>query len=210
MALDLGVLLTALSFGVAYAAAPGAVNAESLRRGLARGFRPALLVQIGSLVGDLGWAALALAGVSLLVQSRPLQVVLGIAGGCFLLRLAWKAFAQAWRVRSVRPGDARDDRGDFATGLFFSIANPFGLAFWSAVGGGLGALGVEGMAGYSMFLGGFATGAIAWCLVAALAIAWTQRRVSARVVRVTSALAGVLLGYFGIRLVWETASAAAN
>src|SRR5262249_52031129 len=126
--------------GFAYSAAPGAVNAEALRRGLGRGFRPALLVQLGALLGDLAWATLALAGTGLFMQHRSVQVLLGIAGGCFLLRLAWNALQQAWR--GGLPGaHGRIDRGDLATGLVFSVANPFGLAFWSGVGGGMAGLG---------------------------------------------------------------------
>jgi threonine/homoserine/homoserine lactone efflux protein len=206
---DLAVLVTAFTFGVAYTAAPGAVNTESLRRGLARGFRPALLVQLGSLVGDLGWAALALAGLSLVLQDRPIQLALGIAGGCFLLRLAWNAFQQAWRG-GLPLAHGQTGRGDFATGLFFSVANPFGLAFWSAVGGGLGALGIVGAAASSIFLLAFAAGAIVWCFLAAVAIAWTQRRLGQKIQRLTHAAAGSLLAYFGLRLLWETAGAVLN
>jgi threonine/homoserine/homoserine lactone efflux protein len=202
----LTLLVTAFTFGVAYTAAPGAVNTESLRRGLARGFRPALLVQLGSLVGDLGWAARALAGISLVLQDRPIQLALGIAGGCFLLRLAWTALQQAWRG-GLPLASGRTDRGDFATGLFFSVANPFGLAFWSGVGGGLSSLGIAGPGGFGIFLAAFAVGAVAWCFVAAFAIGWTQRRVGDKVQRWTSAVAGVVLGYFGLRLLWDVNSA---
>lgn len=204
--MDLTVLVTAFTFGVAYTAAPGAVNTESLRRGLARGFRPALLVQLGSLVGDLGWAALALAGLSLVLQDRPIQLALGIAGGCFLLRLAWNALQHAWRG-GLPLAHGQTNRGDFATGLFFSVANPFGLAFWSAVGGGLGTLGITTPGGFSAFLLAFAAGAAAWCFLAAVAIAWTQRRVGLKIQRLTSAAAGVVLAYFGLRLLWDTAEA---
>lgn len=98
MAIDTRLLVTAIGLGIAYASAPGAVNTEALRRGLGRGFRPALLVQTGALIGDLLWAALALTGVSLLFQYRPVQIVLGIAGAFFLLRLAWSALQGAWRI----------------------------------------------------------------------------------------------------------------
>jgi len=82
------LFLSAVGLGIAYNAAPGAVNTEALRRGLARGFRPALLVQLGALIGDTTWAAFALTGTAFLVRNRSLRLVLGIAGACFLLRLA--------------------------------------------------------------------------------------------------------------------------
>jgi len=50
----LAIFFYALVFGFVFCLSPGAVLAETLRRGLQHGFTPALLVQVGSLVGDAG------------------------------------------------------------------------------------------------------------------------------------------------------------
>ena len=42
----------AFLLGLVFNAAPGAVFAETVRQGMRGGFRPALAVQVGSLVGD--------------------------------------------------------------------------------------------------------------------------------------------------------------
>jgi chemosensory pili system protein ChpE len=199
------LVLAAAGLGLAYSAAPGAVNTESLRRGLSRGYRPALLVQVGALLGDLVWAVLALVGTGLFLQDRSVQAILGFAGGCFLLRLGWNALQQAWR--GGLPGaHGRVDRGDFVTGLVFSLANPFGLAFWSGVGGGMAVTGGAnpGLHDGLVFLLGFALGAAGWCVGAAAAVGWGRRFVSAGLFRWISALSGLALGYFGLRLLWET------
>jgi chemosensory pili system protein ChpE len=72
------LIATAVGLGIAYAAAPGAVNTEALRRGVSWGARSALLVETGSLIGDSLWAVLALTGVTLLTRYLALQVLLGI------------------------------------------------------------------------------------------------------------------------------------
>src|SRR2546423_3713334 len=74
------LFLSAFGLGLAFCAPPGAVTAEALRRGLARGFRPALLMQLGSLIGDAPWAALALTGAAWLAQPSALRGVLRGAG----------------------------------------------------------------------------------------------------------------------------------
>jgi threonine/homoserine/homoserine lactone efflux protein len=203
--MDTALIVAAAGLGLAYSAAPGAVNTEALRRGLSRGYRPALLVQFGALVGDLAWATLALVGTGLFLQDRSVQTVLGVAGGCFLLRLAWNALQQAWR--GGLPGaHGQVDRGDFATGLVFSLATPFGLAFWSGVGGGMAATGGgdPGLRDGLLFLSGFAAGAVAWCLGVATVIGWGRRYVGFGMLRWIGALSGLALGYFGLRLLWET------
>ncbi|MGE3268928.1 MAG: LysE family translocator [Chloroflexota bacterium] len=206
--MEYALIMAAAGLGLAYSAAPGAVNTESLRRGLSRGFRPALLVQVGALLGDLAWAVLALVGIGLFLQDRSIQAILGVAGACFLLRLGWNALQQAWR--GGLPGaHGQVDRGDFATGLVFSLANPFGLAFWSGVGGGMAVTGgaESGLQDGLIFLAGFAGGAILWCLLAASAIGWGRRLLGPGLVRVIGVLSGLALGYFGLRLLWETATA---
>ena len=92
-----GLALAAFGLGLALCAPPGVVFAETVRRGLGRGFRAALGVQMGSLVGDGTWAALALGGAALLAQQWLLRLVLGAVGVTLLLYLALKALRDAWR-----------------------------------------------------------------------------------------------------------------
>lgn len=196
------ILLVAAGLGLAYAAAPGAVNTEAVRRGLAQSARSTLLVEAGSLIGDSLWAILALTGVALFVQYRAFQVALGVAGGCFLLRLAWSALHDAWVGAEPQP-DVRA-RGDFATGTFFGIANPVALAFWSGVGSGAIALGATGL-GLVLFIAGFFAGASVWAAAIAALVARGRRWVRPALFRWVSALCGLVLGYFGVRVLWTAA-----
>ena len=201
------LFLSAVGLGVAYNAAPGAVNTEALRRGLARGFRPALLVQLGALIGDATWAALALTGTAFLVHNRSVRLVLGVAGACFLLRLAWSALQEAWS--GGLPGaHGRTARGDFATGAVFSLANPFALAFWTGIGAGLAATTETAapVGRFALLFGGFVVGALLWCLCIPVVIGWGRRYIRPTVFRWINALCGLGLSYFGLTLLWHTAA----
>jgi chemosensory pili system protein ChpE len=201
------LFLSAVGLGVAYNAAPGAVNTEALRRGLARGFRPALLVQLGALIGDATWAALALTGTAFLVHNRPVRLLLGVAGACFLLRLAWSALQEAWSGGLPR-AHGRIARGDFATGAVFSLANPFALAFWTGIGAGFAVTDTTTapVGRFALLFGGFVLGALLWCLCIPVVIGWGRRFVRPAVFRWINALCGLGLGYFGLTLFWHTAS----
>jgi threonine/homoserine/homoserine lactone efflux protein len=201
------LLASAVGLGAAYAAVPGAVNAEALRRGMAGGFRPALLVQVGSLVGDAFWAALGLTGGAALASVDALAVALGLVGAGFLFALARSAFAAAFAARPADLG-AVNAGGSFAVGLAFGLANPAGIAFWAGVGGGL--LGLSGgraaVDEVALFLAAFTVGAWLWgCGMAAL-VGWGRRFAGSRVFRCVNALCGVALSYFGVRLAWSTLS----
>lgn len=202
------LFLSALGLGLAYCATPGAVNAESLRRGVARGFWPALLVQLGSLIGDVLWALLALTGTAFLVQSGSARLVLGIAGGCFLLRLAWSALRDAWIGAEPQAAETAA-RGDFLTGAFFSLTNPFAVAFWLGVGGGIIATTTAHphLGTLALFMGSFTLGALLWCLASAALIAWGRRRLEHRFFRWLNAVCGLAIGYIGLKTLWRALAA---
>ncbi len=201
----LGLLVPALGLGLAYAATPGVVNTECIRRGMARGFRPAFSVQLGALVGDAVWAALALVGVAALAKRESFAVALGLVGSIFLCRLAFGALREAWAGPKERP-PAQSARGDLGVGVVFGLANPAGLAFWAGVGGGtLATRGSNaGVADYLVFLTAFLIGALCWSLAISALLGWGRRYARPRLFRAIDAVCGTVLGLFGVRLLWTT------
>jgi threonine/homoserine/homoserine lactone efflux protein len=196
-------LATAIGLGIAYAAAPGAVNTEAIRRGVTHGARSTFLVETGSLIGDSLWALLALTGITLLAQHLAIQMILGIAGGFFLLRMGWLAFHEAFMHHEGAKATTTTSRGDFATGAIFGLANPVGLAFWSGLGSSVAASGIVGIQ-FALFFGGFFVGAVLWCIIIACIMRWGRRWIQPQFFRWINVLCGLALGYFGIRVLWTT------
>ncbi|MEA2512932.1 MAG: chemosensory pili system protein ChpE [Thermomicrobiales bacterium] len=201
------LMVPAFGLGLAYAATPGIVNAECIRRGMAHGFRPAISVQLGALLGAVVWAALALGGVAALARRESFAIALGLGGSLFLCRLAFTALREAWSgPRERSPVVSR--YGDLGTGVVFGLANPAGLAFWAGVGGGmLAASGSDaGIAFtvYVLFLAAFIVGAFCWSLGLAALVGWGRRYARPRVFRAIDAVCGTFLGLFGVRLLWAT------
>jgi chemosensory pili system protein ChpE/L-lysine exporter family protein LysE/ArgO len=89
------LFFSAFVMSIAFAAQPGVITFESIRRGLARGWRAALHLEFGSLVGDATWAIIALIGVSFLFQHQLIALGLSLFGCGLLLRLAWDAWKAA-------------------------------------------------------------------------------------------------------------------
>ena len=201
--IPISLIVTAIGLGLAYAAAPGAVNTEAIRRGVTWGARSTLLVETGSLIGDSLWAVLALTGVTLLTRYLVVQVLLGIAGGFFLLRLAWLALSEAFARQHASQSNVATTRGNFATGVVFGLANPIGLAFWSGLGSSVVASGVTGWQ-FAFFFAGFFLGAVFWCVVISAVMRWGRRWIHPALFRWINALCGLALGYFGVRVLWMT------
>src|SRR5512140_3011129 len=89
------LFISSFILAIAFCAPPGVITAETIRRGAARGFFPALFVQFGSLVGDTTWAIIALTGLAFLVQNNAARIILSLIGILLMLKLAWDAIRDA-------------------------------------------------------------------------------------------------------------------
>ena len=199
------LFLSAFALGLAFCAPPGAVNAEAVRRGLARGFWSAWRVQLGSLIGDATWALIALAGAALLVQNPLIQVVLGVIGAGFLLHLAGRALGDAWAGALPKP-PTKALGGDFTTGAVLSLANPFAIAFWLGFGGAVVSAGATepGPTHFAIFFVGFMLAALLWTLFISALISGGRRVLTPTFYRWVNVVCGLALGYFGLSLLWNT------
>ncbi len=202
------LFISSFVLAIAFCAPPGVVTAETVRRGLARGFWPALLVQLGSLIGDATWATLAIAGAAVLIQNAVVRLVLSLIGIGFLIHLAVKAF-QDYRAGS-QPATtlgSETERGDLSTGMVLSLSNPFAIAFWVSVGTTIfvGVPGTPELLHYATFYSAFFLGLILWCFFMAGLIAWGRRYVTPGFFRWVNLACGLGLLFFAVQLGWQLA-----
>ena len=187
---------------IAFCAPPGVVTAETVRRGAARGFFPALFVQLGSLVGDTTWAIIALTGLAFLVQNNLAKIILSLIGILLMLKLAWGAIQDAREAKELAASTSHSHRGDFTNGAFLSLGNPMNIVFWSGLGTTVFASisGRPQPADFAIFFGGFLSGAVLWCFVMAGIVAWGRKFVTPTFFRWVNFACGIALGFFAIQL----------
>ncbi|MGE5461864.1 MAG: LysE family translocator [Syntrophothermus sp.] len=187
---------------IAFCAPPGVITAETVRRGAARGFFPALFVQLGSLVGDTTWAIIALTGLAFLVQNNLARIALSLVGILLMLKLAWGAILDAREEKELATHTAHSHRGDFTNGAFLSLGNPMNIVFWT----GLGTTVFASISGrpqpvdFAVFFAGFLSGAVLWCFTMAGIVAWGRRFVTPTFFRWVNFACGLALGFFAIQL----------
>ena len=195
------MLLTAVTgaiMAISFCAPPGPVAMETIRRGLRGGFGPALQVQLGSIVGDMTWCALALLGLAPLVQVAWVRVVLSVAGVGVLVYLGGLGLRDALRFKAAAvEAEARttaSSQGAFRSGVAISMANPTAVGYWLSVGGALVAAGVAGT--------------VAWAFLMALAVRWGRVLMTPRVFRLVNLVCSAALLVFGVSLAWAMLSPA--
>lgn len=218
MDVAVGVLL-----GLVYIAAPGPVNVETVRCGLAGGGRAALALQLGACLGHALYAALALLGLGLLVLYAPVHLLLGLAGtgvlvylGAAALREGWRGWAAAGAVRrpdgargiqAERTSRQRNSRGrrgagslsrrTLTLGAAISLANPFAVAFWVSVGG---TVLHQAHRNGLLFLGGFFLSVLLWAVSLPVLLGWGRLALRGRVFDGVSIACGGTLIAFGLAL----------
>ncbi|MCX6018581.1 MAG: LysE family transporter [Chloroflexi bacterium] len=200
------MFLTAFLLGLAYCAPPGAVFAETLRRGARapsarRAFDAALRVQVGSVLGDIVWAAVALVGAAFLVQNEIARIALGALGTLLMAWLAWSALRDAWHsaAPSVR---AHSALGPFHIGLLLALGNPFAVPFWLGLGAGsLAQLNAQPRPiDLVLFFGAFIAATIVYAFTVAALTGYGRRFLNVQLYRTVNLLCGIFLAWKAIEL----------
>ena len=198
----MSLFISSLILAIAFGAPPGVITAETVRRGAARGFIPALFVHLGSLIGDTTWAIIALTGLAFIVQNNLAKILISLVGVFLMLKLAWSAIQDASQGREVNANPNHSHRGDFTNGAFLSLGNPMNIVFWT----GLGTTVFSSISGrpqptdFAVFFAGFLSGAVLWCFVMAALVAWGRKFVTPAFFRWVNLACGIALGFFAIRL----------
>ncbi|UXV17215.1 LysE family translocator [Pseudomonas fluorescens] len=196
----LTIFFYALVFGFVFCLSPGAVLAETLRRGLLHGFTPALLVQIGSLVGDAVWAVIGLTGIALLIQHDAVRVPLTIVCALYLAWLGVRSLIDAWHLPELSHAPASSGRNALAVGAAISLANPKNIIYWGALGSALsGIVGATPSHGQTlMFFAGFMLASVLSCFLIAALVNLLRKNASALWQRISYGTCGGVLIYLAV------------
>lgn len=199
------LFLAAVVLSLIFCATPGAVNTQALRVGVTGGFRRAFGVEMGSIVGDMSWAVIALAGLAVIWDNMTARVILAIVGAVFLLYLAYQGFQDA-RRKEIAEVDAPKGHTDFVTGVIMSFANPFQIPFWIGIGSSSIAviMADPGLTEFVIFYLGYLVGAIIWGTAYSALIGYGKRYITPGLFRALSVICALVLMYFALNLLYST------
>jgi threonine/homoserine/homoserine lactone efflux protein len=200
------LFLSAFAMSIAFAAQPGVVTFETIRRGLAGGWRPAFLLELGSLVGDATWALIALTSAALLFQNPIIATILSLFGCVLLLKFAWEAWLASRQAVALEIGGAAVSVNHFAAGAALSLSNPANITFWLGMSGtivGLGFLNPQPL-DLLVFFTGFMSAQLLWCFFMAGLVTAGRRYITAQGFRWINLACALVLAYFGLTLLFNT------
>ncbi len=128
-------IYSAIGFFVAMlilAASPGPGVFATVARALASGFRPALAVIGGIVIGDIIFLLFAAFGLSMVAQVLGnLFFIVKICGGAYLVWLGIKIWLRdPGSVSETQDADTRSQGSNFVSGLVVTLSNPKVILFY--------------------------------------------------------------------------------
>ena len=191
--------------GLTMSAAPGALNLETVRRGVRHGFSAALTVQLGALLGDAVWVAATLVGVALGLQTSLALPVCLLLGGAVMLWTAWQILRPQAEPTAVDT-PARRGRG-LALGAVLALSSPLTVVFWAAVTGMVRQdLGRAATAAELTLIGvAYVLSVLVWAVGLSGVAAWGRRLVRPGPTRLLNLGCAALMALWGAQLIGRAA-----
>jgi threonine/homoserine/homoserine lactone efflux protein len=194
------ILLSGLLLGLYAGLSPGPLMALLLTQTLRHGPREGCKVALVPLLTDLPIILVAVALASKLSELQPLLGMLSIAGGAFVMYLAYDAWRPARLDTDVAPTQPRS----WFKGILTNVLSPHPWLFWMTVGAAslAKALAVGRHAAVA-FLALFYGLLVGSKLVMALLAGRSRRFLAGRPYRIINRALGVLLAAFAALLIRE-------
>lgn len=196
--MDPTLLARGLVLGFTIAAAVGPISLLVIRRTLAEGRTVGLVSGMGVATADGTYGAIAAFGLTaltdVLVDQRR---ILGIAGGVFLLWLAWRTLRSVPTTAATTDGRSRGLLGAYASVLGLTLTNPMTILSFTALFVGLGVTGGDA-AGAALLTAGVFAGSAAWWVVLVGGLGIVRSRLTTSAMRRINVASGIAIGVFAL------------
>lgn len=189
-------LLQGVGYGFSAAVQPGPFQTYLISQTLLNGWRRTLIAAFAPLVSD----GLIILAVLLVLTRVPetFRLMLQLAGGIFILYLAWGAFRAWQRFGVTAPPAPAAGQQSLLRAALTNILNPNPWIFWSLVTGPILLRAWDEAPGKGIaFLAGF-YGAMITCLMLIILLFGTARQLGPRANRAAIGLSAVALAGFGV------------
>ncbi|CAO98422.1 LysE family translocator [Erwinia tasmaniensis] len=179
----------------------GVANIAMITLAMQRGYMHGFWLGIGTCVGDLIYAILAMAGMAVLLQFASVRWVLWIGGSMMLLWFAWKMVQSALRPSTELSmgdiGQRLSRRQNFLRGILLAVSSPTAILWFAAVGGALIArMGNNSTAASGWFLAGFFLAGVSWTAILCASASIGGRMLGSKMLRGSYIVSALIFCYF--------------
>ena len=196
------LFLESLWIGLAIAAPVGPIGLLVIQRTLRDGRATGLATGLGAAAADAVYGAVGAFGVTSLVTAlTAARMPLALAGGVFLLWLAWRTWITPPADHAAAAGGGPGLAAAFAGTFALTLSNPATILAFVAIFSALAARGTAVASPWTM-IAGVCAGSALWWLLLSGAVGALRRRFDARTQRVVNRVSALALAAFAL---WQAA-----
>ncbi|NIA89135.1 LysE family transporter [Rahnella aceris] len=184
----------------------GIANIAMMTLAMQRGYFHGFWLGIGTCIGDLIYAVLALAGMTILLQYQSVRWVLWVGGSLMLMWFTYKMIRAALApAEDLSAGDSAQPRSvirNFGRGIVLAMSSPTAILWFAAVGGALiSRMGQGSTANASWFLGGFFIAGVFWTMVICSVGSLGGKMLGAKMLKYSYVASAAIFSYFALYVV---------
>ena len=184
----------------------GVANIAMITLAMQRGYFQGFALGLGTCVGDLVYAVLALAGMTVLLQYSAVRWVLWVGGSVLLLyfaaRMIYSAIHHSAVLAQAGEVSTGSHRREFFRGIFLAMSSPSAILWFAAVGGTLIARSGGGsLASAGLFLAGFFCAGLLWCVALCLAATQGGKLLGDKLLRYSYMASAAIFCYFAVYVI---------
>jgi len=184
----------------------GIANIAMITLAMQRGYFHGFWLGMGTCVGDLAYALLALAGMAVLLQYEAVRWILWIGGGAMLLWFAGKMLMAAFRkVSELNVSETHQYRPllrEFGRGVVLAMSSPTAILWFATVGGALiSRMGQHSVTATSWFLSGFFIAGMFWTCVLCLVGSFGGKLLGQRLLKYSYIASALIFSYFALYVI---------
>lgn len=184
----------------------GIANIAMITLAMQRGYFHGFWLGMGTCVGDLAYALLALAGMAVLLQYEAVRWLLWIGGGAMLLWFAGKMLVAAFRKASeLNVSETHQYRPllrEFGRGVVLAMSSPTAILWFATVGGALiSRMGQHSVTATSWFLSGFFIAGMLWTCVLCLVGSFGGKLLGHRLLKYSYIASAFIFSYFALYVI---------
>ncbi len=184
----------------------GIANIAIITLAMQRGYLHGFWLGIGTCVGDLIYALLALAGMAVLLQFETVRWVLWLGGGSMLVWFAVKMLRTAFNHRDQPDLSAVHQNQpllrEMGRGMLLAMSSPSAILWFATVGGALiSRMGQHSVTATSWFLGGFFIAGVVWTCVLCSVGSFGGKVLGSRMLKYSYIASAFIFSYFAIYVI---------
>lgn len=181
----------------------GIANIAMMTLAMQRGYTQGFCLGVGTCVGDLIYAILAMLGMSVLLQFSAVRWVLWIGGGAVLLWLTFKmcreAFQSHQQIDLEQTQQQQTRFSAFRRGMILAMSSPTAILWFATVGGVLiSRLGHQGTWTVLWFLTGFWIAGLFWSAVLCAVGSFGGKLLGQQLLRYCYMASALIFAYFSV------------